>query len=223
MPRLLIVEDDESMRELLREALRGSYEIVATGDAAQALALALDHRPDAILLDLTLPDSSGFELCQTFCSLNATRQVPIFVITGKPAAEYKEFCLNLGATEYVEKPVDLARLRGLLEGALGARKADRRQHPRVRLAVALKLRGNDVLGNPFDILTASEDVSAGGFLANCAVALEKNAQVEVFLKGTEERYAGRARVVRVEERDTPRQRYGFQFVENPRQWILPPA
>lgn len=220
MPRLLIVEDDGPTRELLREHLQNIYEIIETGDATQALALALEQKPDAILLDLALPEFSGFELCQTFRSLNATRRVPIIVITGKPAAEYREFCMNLGAAEYVEKPVDFARLRALLEGALGESRAERRSEPRIRLAVALKLQGTDVLGNPFEILTATDDVSTSGFLASCAVALDKNAPVEVFLKGRVERFVGRVKVVRIESRDTPRQRYGFQFVEKPREWIL---
>ena len=98
MPRLLIIDDEEAMRSLLREGLQGGYEIIDTGDPVEALALALEHKPDAILLDLALAEFSGFELCQTFCSLSATQRVPIFVITGKPAAEYKDFCLNLGAT-----------------------------------------------------------------------------------------------------------------------------
>ncbi len=220
MPRLLIVEDNAPMRELLRERLQDSYEIFDTGDATQAIALVVQHKPDAILLDLTLPEYSGFELCQTFRSLNVTRRVPIIVITGKPAAEYRDFCMNLGATEFVEKPVDFVRLKALLEGALGASRAERRSEPRIRLVVALKLQGADVMGNLFEILTATEDVSASAFLASCSVALEKDAEVMVSLKGTEDRFVGRARVVRIEARDTPRQRYGFQFLERPIQWIL---
>ena len=220
MPRLLIIDDEEAMRSLLREGLQGGYEIIDTGDPVEALALALEHKPDAILLDLALAEFSGFELCQTFCSLSATQRVPIFVITGKPAAEYKDFCLNLGATEYIEKPVDFARLRALLETQLKAKPVERRKEARIRISIALKLKGADVSGKTFAILTATENASATGFLASCAVPLEKDAQVDVFLYAKSERFAGRARVVRIEWRDTPRQRYGFQFVQKPSDWIL---
>ncbi|MCL4522354.1 MAG: response regulator [Acidobacteria bacterium] len=220
MPRLLIIDDEEAMRSLLREALQGSYDIIDTGDPVEALALALEQKPDAILLDLALAEFSGFELCQTFCSLSATQRVPIFVITGKPAAEYKDFCLNLGATEYIEKPVDITRLRSLLAEQLKAKPLERRKESRIRISIALKLKGADVSGKTFVILTATENASARGFLANCAAPLEIGTQVEVYLCAKSERYAGRARVVRTEWRDTPRQRYGFQFIEKPSDWIL---
>jgi len=83
--RLLVIDDDEAMRGMIRHRLQRQYEIVDTGDATEALALALEHRPDCILLDLTMPFFSGLEFCQAFCSLSHTRMIPIFVITGQSA------------------------------------------------------------------------------------------------------------------------------------------
>ena len=220
MPRLLIIDDEEVMRSMLREGLQGSYEIMDTGDPVEALSLALEHKPDAILLDLALAEFSGFELCQTFCSLSATQRVPVFVITGKPAAEYKDFCLNLGATEYIEKPVNFARLKSLLETQLKTKPVEQRKEARIRISITLKLKGADVSGKAFAVLTATENASATGFLASCAVPLETDAEVDVFLYAKSERFAGRARVMRIEGRDSPRQRYGFQFVQKPSGWIL---
>jgi DNA-binding response OmpR family regulator len=220
MPRLLIIEDDLKMRDLLREHLSDGYELLETGDAAEALALVLQHKPDGILLDLMLPEFSGFELCQTFSSLSLTRLVPVFVITSKPASEYRQFCLNLGAAEYIEKPVDFARLKMLLDAVLDSKPTERRTEPRLSLSLVLKLKGIDVKGESFAILTAADDVSASGFLANCPAPLENGATVEVFLGGQSERYAGRAQVVRTEWPEMPWQRYGFHFLEKPRHWIL---
>jgi DNA-binding response OmpR family regulator len=53
--------------------LSEGYEVIDTVDPEQALGLALEHKPDAILLDLMMPKFSGFELCQSFCSLSYTR------------------------------------------------------------------------------------------------------------------------------------------------------
>jgi len=64
MEKLLIVDDEEAMRRLLRINLADSYEIIDTGDPEHALALALQNKPSAILLDLRMPRCSGFELCR---------------------------------------------------------------------------------------------------------------------------------------------------------------
>ena len=72
MKKLLIVDDDDDVRNLHSLRLNDTYETVMTGNPEEALALALEHKPSAILLDLMMPKLSGFEkLCQPFRS--ATR------------------------------------------------------------------------------------------------------------------------------------------------------
>lgn len=220
MPQLLIVDDEQAMRELLRERLQDTYEIIDTGDRTEALGLALQHKPDCILLDLMLPGFTGFEFCQTLASLSVTRLIPIFVISGKPAAECKEFCLNLGAREYFEKPVDLYQLRARLAQVPKQKPPERRAGVRVLLRLAIELRGTDTDGTRFELLTVTDDVSPSGFLCSCPASLKKDGTVDVFLMGGAERQVGRARVVRAAWQDRPWQQYGFQFVERPRQWIL---
>jgi DNA-binding response OmpR family regulator len=220
VPLLLIVEDDPQVRELMRERLKDEFGIITSGEANEALSLALQHKPDCILLDLGLPDFSGFELCQTFASLSATRLTPVLVVTGKPAAEYREYCLNLGAADYFEKPVDFKRLRATLHSVLSIRLPERRTELRVRLSVVLRLKGKDEDSRPFDILTAADDVSASAFLCNCPIPMSRDSVVEVFLRGKGEARAGRARLVRTEHKDTPYQRHAFRFVEKPENWVL---
>lgn len=220
MARILVIEDDESFRELLVQRLKKEHDVLATGDATEALALALSEKPDAVLLDLGMPEFSGFELCQTLSTLSATRLMPVLVVTGKPAAEFKQYCLNLGAADYFEKPVDFARLQETLRSLVEQRRPERRTELRVRLSVVLHLKGTDARGETFDILTAADNVSAMGFLAPCGAPLSKDTEVEVLIRGEKEQPAGRARVVRTEYRDTPWQRYGFQFVEKPENWVL---
>ena len=62
MAKLLIVDDDPALRRLLRLELESNYEIVDSGEPEQGLAFALEHKPDAILLDLRMPKYSGYEL-----------------------------------------------------------------------------------------------------------------------------------------------------------------
>jgi putative two-component system response regulator len=92
MPRILIIDDDESMRTLLRDRLGASYQIIETGDPEQAIALALQHKPDAVLLDLMMPNFSGFEVCQTLNTLSFTQQIPILIMSGQAATKYTVFC-----------------------------------------------------------------------------------------------------------------------------------
>ena len=220
MPKILIVDDDDSMRGLMKKRLSDTYEIVDTGDPEQALGLALEHKPDAILLDLMMPKFSGFELCQSFHSLSYTSLTPLFVISGESAAKYKEHCENLGATAYFEKPVNFQELKRRLAEELQTRRTERRSEVRVRMRIVLKLRGTDANGKQFEESVATENVSASGFLCNCNQSLTQDGVVEVFLTGGTERFAGKARVVRKEAPGAPWQRYGFQFVEKTLEWVL---
>jgi CheY-like chemotaxis protein len=71
LPKILVVDDDDAIRALLKLRLADTYRVIETGDPEQALALALEHKPEAILLDLMMPGFSGFELCQSFHTLSA--------------------------------------------------------------------------------------------------------------------------------------------------------
>lgn len=221
--RILIVDDDESMRGMMRLRLMDAYEIIETGNPEQALGLALEHKPDAILLDLMMPRFSGFELCQSLRALSYTSQIPVFVISGEAGAKYREHCENLGARGYFQKPVDFTALRDKLAAEIGGKQADRRAHVRVRMRVIVKLRGKDPNGDTFEIGTATENVSAGGFLCACAASLTKGTIVDVYIAGDPDRFAGRARVARQEAPGAPWQRYGFEFTERTSEWVLQPA
>jgi len=220
MRRLLIVDDDESVRKVLRFRLKNSYEIIDTGSPEDALALALQQKPDAILLDLMMPKYSGFEICQTLSSMSFTQLIPVFIVSGESAQRYKDFCQNLGATAYFQKPVDFEALEARLASVLDKKHGDRRSEARVNLTVMLKIRGTTVKGDAFEVLTSTENVSAHGFLASCHVPLKKDAVVEVFLMAIGQQLIGNARIVRIEWPETPGQRCGFQFLNQPIDWVL---
>lgn len=219
MPKVLIVDDDDAMRGMVRMRLAGAFEVIDTGDPEQALALTLEHKPDAVLLDLMMPKFSGFELCQSLRSLSYTSRIPIFVITGESGAKYKEHCTQLGATAFFEKPVDFQALKTALANELGTTRPERRAHVRVRMRLALKLKGSDAMGAPFEESVTTENISAGGFLCTCPASLVKDAVVEVFMVGGTVRSVGRAQVVR-KEVFSPWPRYGFRFVEKNSEWVL---
>jgi len=69
MPRILIVDDDDAYRSVMREHLSRDYQIIETAFPEDALVMAVEQEPDVILLDLSMPVLSGFELRQTLSSL----------------------------------------------------------------------------------------------------------------------------------------------------------
>lgn len=218
--QILIVDDDPAVRKVLRFRLQDSYEIIDTGSPEEALSLALQHKPDAILLDLMMPKYSGFELCQTLSSLSFTQTIPIFIVSGESAQRYKEFCESLGAKAYFQKPVDYEALRQLLATLPDNGGSSRTVLPRVRLRVTLKLRGLDAAESPFELLTATDDVGVTGFRCTCTAQLKEGAIVDVHHAGARQQLIGKARLVQVEWPKTPGQRCDFQFLEKPVDWIL---
>src|SRR5689334_25406836 len=110
MSKLLIVDDDDAVRRFMRATLSPHHVIVDTGQPEEALAMALEHKPDAILLDLRMPKYSGFELCQTFSSFSSTQLIPVIIVSGEGGASTKQFCAELGSVGYFEKPVNFDEL-----------------------------------------------------------------------------------------------------------------
>lgn len=219
MKRLLIVDDDDAMRRLVRLNLSDSYEIIDTGDPEQALALAMEHKPDAILLDLRMPKMSGIDLCRTLSACSKTQPVPVFLVSGEPAVDTQRYCKELGAAGFFEKPIDFDALRGCL-ARLQRQNAVPRAEVRVRLRVHIKIAGLDAHGKNFKEKAYTENVSLSGFLCSCVAALRMDSMVEVYLMEPREQYVGSARAVRSESSAPPSMRYGFRFVEKKGPWVL---
>jgi CheY-like chemotaxis protein len=218
-PVILVVDDDQAMRLFLRRALESEFDTVEAPDARRALELALSHEPDCILVDLVIPGFSGLEFCQVCSTLRFTQRIPIVIVTGQPAEKYREICLTLGATEYFEKPIAPQELKTFLARLLKNKPKERRTEDRTLLRLVLKLRGVDSSGTTFETVSATEDLSAYGFICSCTAPLDDNALVEVFLKSPGEQWVGRARVARREWTDRYWKRYAFRFVEEPRVWL----
>src|SRR3984893_17470156 len=143
MKRVLIIDDDEAVRRMLRFRLKDSYEIIDTASPEEGLLLALQRKPDAILVDLMMPAHTGFEVCQTLAGLSFTQLIPVFVVSGAPKAIYKDFCDALGARGYFEKPIDFDMMQAQLASALDKASENHRIEPRIRLPIGINLRGRE--------------------------------------------------------------------------------
>lgn len=123
--RILVVDDDLHIRRLLQGTLaRGGYQTIEATTAAEAIERAKAASPDAILLDLGLPDRDGLEIVPL---LRQHSQVPILVVSARDATDQKVAALDLGANDYVTKPFDseevLARLRASLRNQIASQGA----------------------------------------------------------------------------------------------------
>jgi CheY-like chemotaxis protein len=219
MQKLLVVDDDEALRRLMRLELSDSFEVIDSGEPERGLALALEHRPDAILLDLGMPKYSGYELLETFTTFGHTQKIPVIVVSGEAGGQTKVHCKQLGAFGYFEKPIDFEALRTCL-GQIGKpRKFIPRSEVRVNLHVALKLRGTDSHGNKIDEKTTTENVSLSGFLCTSTVDLSVGSIVEVYL-ATGTHYVGKAEIVHSDTKAASLRQYGGRFIEKTRSWVL---
>jgi DNA-binding response OmpR family regulator len=218
--KLLLVDDDEALRRMMTARLADAYQVIDTGEPEKGVGLALEHRPAAILLDLMMPKFSGFELCQNLHSLSYTARIPVFVVSGESAARYRGHCFSLGAQDFFEKPVDFERLRRRLAEVVLAKPVERRARVRVGLRVPIALRGKDQDGKSFEESSATENVSANGFLCSCRAPLVEDMIVDVCILAKIEQPAGRARVVRKDDQTVLVPRYGFSFVEKTNAWVL---
>lgn len=219
MRRLLFVDDDEAIRKLFRLSLADDYEIIDTADPEEALALAMEHKPDAILLDMHMPKLSGFDLCRTFHSFSQTHLVPILVISGALTDGTKEACEALGASAFFAKPIDFDALKARL-ATIKRHTMVPRSEVRVRLKIPLKLRGSNGNGSEFEETAATENVSLSGFMCHCDNPLQNDSVVEVLLTKNGGQRVGRARCVRTDVREGEPTQYAFRFIEKTDNWIL---
>jgi two-component system, OmpR family, KDP operon response regulator KdpE len=113
---ILIVEDEADLVRALRINLRARrYEVLTAGTGREALALAASHPPDAIILDLGLPDIDGTEV---IVELRRWYHAPIIVLSGRTSPGDKIGALDVGADDYVTKPFAMAELLARLRAVL---------------------------------------------------------------------------------------------------------
>ena len=117
--RILVVDDTEDIRELLRMRLiANGYGCLTAENGLSGLAAAQEHRPDLILLDLMMPDMNGYEVCRQLKQSPATRRIPVIFLTARTDVVDRVQGLALGAVDYINKPFDSRELLARVEVAL---------------------------------------------------------------------------------------------------------
>jgi two-component system phosphate regulon response regulator PhoB len=127
--RVVIIEDERDVSRLLEFNIKGAgFEVVTAATGGEGLALVLSTQPDVVVLDLMLPDTSGYEVCQQIRADPKTSEVGVLMLTAKGEAEDRILGLEVGADDYVVKPF-VVREVVLRVTALANRLAERRARP----------------------------------------------------------------------------------------------
>jgi two-component system phosphate regulon response regulator PhoB len=117
--RILIVEDDPHLVELLRFHLaKANYKVEHTADGEEAMLLVAESRPDLILLDWMIEGTSGLEVCRRLRRATATKNIPIVMLTARGEEAERIRGLETGADDYVTKPFSPRELVARIEAVL---------------------------------------------------------------------------------------------------------
>lgn len=117
--RILIVEDERQLREMTAFGLRrAGYLVAEAGDCEAARAAIADAQPDLVLLDWMLPDMSGLEFVRALKRADATRDLPVIMLTARAEEDDKVLGLGSGADDYITKPFSSRELLARIEAVL---------------------------------------------------------------------------------------------------------
>lgn len=119
-PLVLVADDDPDIRSLVTLRLeRSGYEVIAAGDGEQALAAALERAPDLALLDVMMPKLDGYEVTERLRREEATRHLPVILLTARVQETDIARGVEAGADDYVKKPFSTTELRDRVQAVLG--------------------------------------------------------------------------------------------------------
>ena len=102
---LLIVDDERQNLFLLSHILGGDYRIYTAKDGQEAILKARELKPDLILLDIIMPGMSGYHVIGELKGMPETKDIPVVFVTGLDSDEDEEYGLELGAADYIYKPI----------------------------------------------------------------------------------------------------------------------
>jgi two-component system response regulator RegX3 len=209
--RVLVVEDDEGIRDMLKYNLvAAGFSVVEASDGAAGLRTARTSNPDLILLDLMLPGMGGLDFCR---ALRKTSRVPIIMLTAKDAEVDKVVGLELGADDYITKPFSIREVMARINSVLRRAEPEEKQPRSIperdsigefsidRAARRVLLHGTEVrlTAREFDLL--SYLVANGGRVQTRDALLEHvwgaeftgdRKTVDVHIRWLREKFAGKA-------------------------------
>ncbi len=134
---LLLVDDEATNLQLLRHTLQHEYRLIFAKDGKTALKLAQQEQPDLILLDIMMPDMSGYDVCEQLKNIQALRHVPIIFVTALSDSGDEQKGFALGAVDYITKPFNPAIVKARVRTHLSLVQAEEVLETRLQIVQCL--------------------------------------------------------------------------------------
>ncbi|MES2126903.1 MAG: HD domain-containing phosphohydrolase [Pseudomonadota bacterium] len=147
LPKLLLVDDEPTNLQLLRQILQDQYRLLYAKDGPRALELAASEQPDLILLDVMMPGMTGYEVCSALKSVDGTAAIPVIFVTALNETDDEVEGFDAGAVDYITKPVSPAIVRARVRTHLSLVRMDELRATRLeivqRLGLAAEYKDNE--------------------------------------------------------------------------------
>lgn len=112
MPKIMVVDDDEEFTNLYKEYLKMvGFEAISENRSSKAMELACAEKPDLFVLDLMMPEPTGFQLCRMLRADENFKRTPIIIVTALTDLDSKLVAMGAGANDYLTKPFHIDELK----------------------------------------------------------------------------------------------------------------
>uniref|UniRef100_A0A832G878 histidine kinase n=1 Tax=Ignavibacterium album TaxID=591197 RepID=A0A832G878_9BACT len=164
-PLLLIVEDNDDMRQFIKENILQYYKVIEAIDGEDGLSKSTEHLPDLIISDVLMPKINGYELCEKIKTDERTSHIPVILLTSKAEVNGRIRGLETGADDYVTKPFNSTELLSRIKNLIDQRKKLREKFSK------------EITLEPKNVAVTSADEK---FLTRALEIVEKNISNENF-------------------------------------------
>lgn len=163
--RVLIVDDIPENIQILLSTLKDDFSILVATNGPKSIELSMnDPQPDIILLDIMMPDMDGYEVCRILKENDLTKDIPIIFVTALSESENEEKGLNLGAVDYITKPINPGLVKARVSNHLELKRhRDHLQELVDERTLQLKL-ANEATVEAMGIVAESRDPETGGHI-----------------------------------------------------------
>lgn len=130
---ILVVDDEPTNLRVLNQVLAKQYRLIFAKNGQEALSLAEKNIPDLILLDVMMPQMTGYQVCETLKADNSLKHIPVIFVTALDDQDDEAKGLNLGAVDYIAKPISAAVVRARVKTHLSLVQADELRRTRLQI------------------------------------------------------------------------------------------
>lgn len=130
-PKILIVEDNKDLRDMIKEELKNDFNIKEASNGKEGYEAVLKEKPQLVVSDILMPIEDGISMLKNIKNTPEVSNIPIFMLTAKNSEETKIECLSLGASDYIEKPFSLEFVKWKVKNLLISRKQLKEQYSKV--------------------------------------------------------------------------------------------